>query len=160
MLLYVVRSQMHRLISTGFVVKDAYGRPLALTSIEPIVAHKPLRLLDDGHEVLAYPAVDPCTVLRIKVVVANDGEHKYSSLAGISIFTSWPTDNVHPTPSPCNAPARFWSAEPFRDGRGKISKPKLQYCRASYRRKKKSLNSTRDCVPSRRHFLYSERVAS
>src|SRR5438552_17158554 len=75
MLLYVVRSQVDRLISTGFVLKDTDGRALALTSIEPIVAHKPLRLLDDGHEVLAYPAVDLCTVLRIKVIVANDGEH-------------------------------------------------------------------------------------
>src|SRR6266545_204882 len=78
MLLYVVRSQAHRLISTGFVLKDADGRALALTSIEPIVAHKPLRLLDDGHEVLTYPAVDLCTVLRIKVIVANDGEHNTS----------------------------------------------------------------------------------
>jgi len=78
MLLYVVRSQAHRLISTGFVLKDADGRALALTSIKPIVAYKPLRLLNDWHEVLAYSAVDLCTVLRIKVVVANDGKHNTS----------------------------------------------------------------------------------
>jgi len=41
MLFYIVRSQVHRLISTGLVPKDADGRALALTSIEPIVAHNP-----------------------------------------------------------------------------------------------------------------------
>src|SRR6266581_5257613 len=88
MLLDVVRSQVHRLISTGFVLKDADGRALACTSIEPIVAHKPLRLLDDGHEVLAYPAVDLCTVLRIKVVVANDSEHDTSPYLEFPICNS------------------------------------------------------------------------
>src|SRR5260370_15571413 len=33
---------------------------------------------------------------------------------GISILTSRPTDNVHPPPSACNAPARCLSAESFR----------------------------------------------
>src|SRR6266487_5162571 len=75
MRLYVIRSQAHRLISSGFVLKDADGRALALTSIKPVVAHKSLRLFDDWHEVLAYSAVDLCTVLRIKVVMANHGEH-------------------------------------------------------------------------------------
>src|SRR5439155_14281362 len=78
MRLYLIRSQAHRLISSGFVLKDADGRALALTSIKPIVAHKSLRLLDDWDEVLAYSAVDFCTVLRIKVVVANDGKHNCS----------------------------------------------------------------------------------
>src|SRR4029453_14472347 len=78
MLLYVVRSQAHRLINTGFVLKDADGCALARTSIKPIVAHKPLRLLNHRHEVLTYSAVDLCTVLRIKVVVANDSKHNTS----------------------------------------------------------------------------------
>src|SRR5580700_11299708 len=37
----------------------------------------------------------------------------YDSI-GISVFTSWSTDNVHPIPSGCNAPATFLNAEPFR----------------------------------------------
>ena len=28
-------------------------------------------------------------------------------LTGISVLTSWPTDNVHPTASVCNLPAWF-----------------------------------------------------
>ncbi len=71
MRLYVIRSQAHRLISSGFVLKDADGGALALTGIKPVVAHKSLRLLDDWDEVLANSAVDLCTVLRVKVVVAN-----------------------------------------------------------------------------------------
>src|SRR4029077_20792468 len=78
MLFYIVCSQLHRLVSTGLVLKDADGRALAFTSIKPIVAHKSLGLFDDGHELLAYSAVDLCTVLRIKVVMANDGEHNSS----------------------------------------------------------------------------------
>src|SRR5207253_1819778 len=37
MLVYVVRCQAHRLIGTSFVLKDAKGRALALTSVQPIV---------------------------------------------------------------------------------------------------------------------------
>src|SRR5271170_5872039 len=69
---------MHRLISASFVIKYADGRALALPRVKPIVTHKPLRLLDDWHEVLVYPAVDLCTVLWIKVVVTNDSEHDAS----------------------------------------------------------------------------------
>src|SRR5882724_445806 len=87
MRLYVIRSEAHRLISTGFVLKDADGRALAFTSIKPIVAHKPLRLLNDWHEVLAYPAVDLCTVLWVKVVVTNDGEHDASPYLEFPIST-------------------------------------------------------------------------
>src|SRR6476646_11302763 len=42
MLLYVVGSQMHRLISTSLVLKHADGRALAIASIKPIITHKPL----------------------------------------------------------------------------------------------------------------------
>ena len=78
MRLYVIRSQAHRLISTGLVPKDADGGALALTSIKPIVAYKSLGLLDDGHELFAYSAVDFRTVLWIKVVVANHGKNNTS----------------------------------------------------------------------------------
>jgi hypothetical protein len=44
----------------------------------------------------------------------RNAQHSEQVLAGISILTSPPTDNVHPPPSVCNAPARFLSAEPFR----------------------------------------------
>jgi len=37
-----------------------------------------------------------------------------NNLAGISVLTSRPTDNVHLRASICHAPARFLSAEPFR----------------------------------------------
>jgi hypothetical protein len=40
MSLYVIRSQVHLLIGTGLVPKDADGCALALTSVESIVAHK------------------------------------------------------------------------------------------------------------------------
>ena len=80
MRLYVIRSEAHRLISSGFVLKDADGRALALTGIEPIVAHKALRLLNDGHELLAYAAVDLSTVLRIKVVMTNHGEQRFTTV--------------------------------------------------------------------------------
>src|SRR5947207_14277803 len=68
---------MHRLISTSFVLKHADGRAFAPTSIKPIVAYKSLRLLNDWHELLAYSAVDLCTVLWIKVIVTNNGEHDH-----------------------------------------------------------------------------------
>src|SRR6266496_2697831 len=78
MLFYVVRSQMHRLISTSPVLKHADGRALAVASIKPIVTHKPLRILNDWYEFLAYLAVNFCTVLWIKVIMANNGEHDAS----------------------------------------------------------------------------------
>src|SRR6266576_4018716 len=78
---------MHRLISTSFVLKHADGRAFALTSIKPIVAHKSLRLLNDWHELLAYSAVDLCTVLWIKVIVTNNGEHDASPWLEFSIST-------------------------------------------------------------------------
>src|ERR1019366_8716689 len=46
----------------------------------------------------------PCLVSR----------HGFRILAGISILTSLPTDNIHPTLSVCNAPARLLNAESFR----------------------------------------------
>src|SRR5205814_6472616 len=98
MLLDVVRSQVHRFISTGFVPKDTDGRGLALTSIEPIVAHKPLRLLNDGHELLAYAAVDLCTVLRIKMVAANNGEHNASPWLEFPICNSISAQATCPPP--------------------------------------------------------------
>src|SRR5437762_3526835 len=85
MLFYVLLSETHRLISTGFVLKHAEGRALALTSIKPIVAHKSLRLLNDWHELLAYSAVDLCTVLWIKVIMTNDSEHDASPFLNFPI---------------------------------------------------------------------------
>src|SRR5206468_10426159 len=79
---------MHRLISTSFVLKHADGRAFALTSIRPIVAHKSVRLLNDWHELLAYSAVDLCTVLWIKVIVTNNGEHDASPYLEFSISLS------------------------------------------------------------------------
>jgi len=87
MLFYVVRSQMHRLISTRFILKHADGRALALTSIKPIVVHKSLLLLNYWHELLTYPAVDLCTVLWIKVIVTNDSEHDASASLNFPIST-------------------------------------------------------------------------
>src|SRR6266850_1581848 len=78
MLFHVVRSQMHRLISTSLVLKHADGRALAVASIKPIVTDKPLRTLNDWYEFLAYPAVNLCTVLWIKMIMTNDGEHDAS----------------------------------------------------------------------------------
>src|SRR5882724_645975 len=98
MRLYVIRSEAHRLISSGFVLKDADGRALALTSIKPIVAHKSLRLLDDGHELLAYSAVDLSTVLRIKMVVANNGEHNISPWLEFSVCNSISARATYPPP--------------------------------------------------------------
>src|SRR4030095_8504540 len=97
---------MHRLISTSFVLKHADGRALALASIKPIVAHKALRLLNDWHELLAYPAIDLCTVLWIKVIVTNNGEHDAllslnfrfqlsSAKGGMSTGLSCPTRIAH-----------------------------------------------------------------
>src|SRR5437667_11912006 len=80
MLLYVLRSQTHRLISTSLVLKHAHGRTLAFASIKPVVTHKPLRMLNDWHEFLAYPAVNLCTVLWIKVIMTNNGKHDAPSL--------------------------------------------------------------------------------
>src|SRR5205085_11620728 len=69
---------MHRLISASLVLKHADGRALAVASIKPIVTHKPFRILNDWYEFLAYPAVNLCTVLWIKVIMTNDGEHDAS----------------------------------------------------------------------------------
>src|SRR5262249_53536900 len=74
MFFYEVRSQTHRLISTGFVLKHTHGRALAFASIKPIVTHKPFRILDDSNEILAYPAVNLCTVSWTKVIMTNDSE--------------------------------------------------------------------------------------
>src|SRR6266576_3172516 len=93
MLFYVVRSQMHRLISTSFVLKHAEGRALAVASIKPIVTHKPLRILNDWYEFLAYPAVNLCTVLWIKVIMTNNGEHDASPSINFPISTLFREDN-------------------------------------------------------------------
>src|SRR6476661_945464 len=58
MLFYVIRGQMHRLISTSFVLKHADRRALAVASIKPIVTHKPLGTLNDWHEFFAYLTVN------------------------------------------------------------------------------------------------------
>ena len=69
--LYVIRSQVHSLIGTGLVPKEADGRVLAVASVEPIVAHKALGLLNDRHELLGYATVDLSTVLRVYNEAAN-----------------------------------------------------------------------------------------
>jgi branched-subunit amino acid transport protein len=74
MLCNVVHNQAHRLISASFALKHTDGRALALTSIKPLVAlvaHKSLRLPNDWHELLAYAAIDLCTVLWINVIVTD-----------------------------------------------------------------------------------------
>jgi hypothetical protein len=48
---------------------------------------------------------------------------KRKGRTGISVLTSWPTDNVYLPASGCNAPARF-ECRAFSAGGGKISKPK------------------------------------
>src|SRR2546430_1317767 len=95
MLLYVVRSQMHRFISASLVLKHADGRALAVTGIKPIVTHKPLRILNDWYEFLAYPAVNFCTVLWIKMIMTNNGEHHASPSINFPISTLfWEDDSV------------------------------------------------------------------
>jgi hypothetical protein len=71
MRLYVIHSQVHSLIGTGRVPKDADGRALALTSVEPIVAHKAPGFLNDWHELLGYATVDLSTVLRVHYAAGN-----------------------------------------------------------------------------------------
>src|SRR5215472_11116462 len=78
MLLYVVRSETDRLISTSLVLKHTDGRALAVTGIKPIVTHKPIRILNDWYEFLAYLAVNLCTVLWIEVMMTNNSEHDVS----------------------------------------------------------------------------------
>src|SRR5207248_5702677 len=86
---------MHRLISTSLVLKHADGRALAITSIKPIVTHKPLRILNDWYEFLAYTAVNLCTVLWIKVIMTNNGEHDASPWFNVPISTLfWKDDSV------------------------------------------------------------------
>src|SRR4030095_13939933 len=93
MLFYVVRSQTHRLISTSLVLKHAEGRALAVAGIKPIVTHKPLRILNDWYEFLTYPAVNLCTVLWIKVIMTNDGEHDASPSVNFPISTLFREDD-------------------------------------------------------------------
>src|SRR5436190_9779256 len=85
---------MHRLISTSLILKDADGRALAVASIKPIVTHKPLCILNDWHEFLAYPAVNLCTVPWIKVIMTNDGEHDASPWFNVPISTLFWDDSV------------------------------------------------------------------
>src|SRR6188472_2002477 len=85
MLFYVLRSEAHRLISTSFVLKHAQGRALAVAGIKPIITHKPLRILNDRHELLAYQAVNLCTVVWIKVIMTNNREHDASPSLNFSI---------------------------------------------------------------------------
>src|ERR1043166_9159291 len=93
MLFYVLRSQAHRLISASLVLKHADGRALAVTSIKPIVTHEPLRILNEWYELLAYPTVNLCTVLWIKVIKTNDGEHDASPLLNFPISTLFREDD-------------------------------------------------------------------
>src|SRR6266487_1318841 len=94
MLLYVVRSQMHRLISTSLVLKHAEGRALAVAGIKPIVTHKPVRILNDWHEFLAYPAVNLCAVLWIKMIMTNNGKHDASPSLNFPISTFFCEDDL------------------------------------------------------------------
>src|SRR5262245_14950703 len=88
MLFYVVGSQAHGLISPSFVLEHAEGSALAVTCIKPIVTHKSLRLLNDWHELLAYQAVDLCTVFWIKVIMTNYCKHDASPSFSVPISTS------------------------------------------------------------------------
>src|SRR4029453_15803532 len=94
MLFYVVSSQTHRLISTSLVLKHAEGRALAVASIKPIVTHKPLRILNDWHEFLAYPAVNLCTLLWIKVIMTNNSKHDASPSLNFPISTFFCEDDL------------------------------------------------------------------
>src|SRR5262249_55656167 len=67
---------------------------LALSSIKPIVTHKPLRTLNDWYEFLAYPAVNLCTVLWIKVIMTNDGEHDASPSFNVPVSTLFWEDDL------------------------------------------------------------------
>src|SRR6266576_2356271 len=84
---------MHRLISTSLVLKHADGRALAIASIKPIVTHKPFRTLNDWYEFLAYLAVNLCTVLWIKVIMTNNGEHDASPSLNFPISTLFRGDD-------------------------------------------------------------------
>lgn len=75
MILDEIRRQMDQLISAGFVLEHADGRALTFARIKPIIAYEPLRLLYDGHELLAHHFVDLCTVPRFKMVVTNNCEY-------------------------------------------------------------------------------------
>src|SRR6266540_3269865 len=103
---------MHRLISTRFILKHADGRALALTSIKPIVTDKPLRTLNDWYEFLAYPAVNLCTVLWIKMIMTNDGEHDASpSLNFPTLTLFWENDLCVAFRVKSNRPRRFTEPE-------------------------------------------------
>src|SRR5438552_9919943 len=73
--------------SAPTVLKHAGGRALAVAGIKSIVTHKPLRTLNDWYEFLAYPAVDLCTVLWIKVIMTNNGKHDVSPSLNFPIST-------------------------------------------------------------------------
>src|SRR4029453_108654 len=81
-------------IHPSFFLKPAGGRPLAIASIKPVVTHKPLRILYDWYEFLAYPAVNFCTVLWIKVIMTNDGEHDASPSFNVPISTLFREDDL------------------------------------------------------------------
>ena len=85
MRLYVIRGQVHSLIGTGLVPKDADGCALALASVEAIVAHKALGLLNDRHELLEYATVDLSTVLR----VYNEAGNVIETRERAGEFTGW-----------------------------------------------------------------------
>src|SRR5947208_13593827 len=113
MLSYVVRSQMHRLISASLVLKHADGRALAVASIKPIVTHKPLCTLNDWHEFLAYPAVNLCTVLWIKVIMTNNGEHDASPSFNVPIsILFWKDDLCVAFRGQSNRPCQFHKRRP------------------------------------------------
>src|SRR6476660_1999047 len=78
---------MYRLISTSFILKHADGRALAVASIKPIVTHKPFRILNDWHEFFAYLTVNLFTILWIKMIMTNNGEHDASPLLNFLIST-------------------------------------------------------------------------
>ena len=94
MLPYIVRSQTHRLISTSLVLIHTKGRALTVASIKPIVTHKPLRILNDWYKFLAYPAVNLCTVLWIKVIMTNNGKHDASFSFNVPISTLFWEDDL------------------------------------------------------------------
>src|SRR6266702_5256897 len=80
--------------SAPTVLKHAGGRALAVAGIKPIVTHKPLRTLNDWYEFLAYPAVDLCTVLWIKVIMTNNGKHDASPSLNFPISTFFCEDDL------------------------------------------------------------------
>ena len=63
---YIVRRQQYRMVSARFVLEDTDRCPFAHASVEPIVSHESFHLFDNGHETLAYLAIDLRAILQVK----------------------------------------------------------------------------------------------